>query len=101
MKRIAIAISTLCVLVFALAAVPAFSSEKTPGHACAMTGGAADHAAAKTCCQRDAAPCCPDGCTCCDGGACTCTDAACKCCKNGKCAPKACAKACSAHKPKK
>jgi hypothetical protein len=80
MKRTAIMLSTLSLLVLALVSPPAFSNDKAPAKACPMAAQAA---------------CCPEDCTCCTGGACTCTDAACKCCKADKCKPKKCEKACT------
>ena len=78
MKRIALAISTLALFLFALASVPAYSNDKAPAHKCEMTS----------------CTCCVDGCTCCQGGECTCQNADCKCCKDKKCDTKKCEKKC-------
>ena len=91
MKRIVIAVTSLAVLLFALAATPAYSTEKAPGKACATAAQTAHQDCAKAeCCKDGTCACCPDDCACCTGGACVCKDGQCACCKGGACKPKAC-----------
>jgi hypothetical protein len=102
MKRIVIAVSALSLFLLALAAMPAYSSDKAPAKACAMAAAhTAQHDGGASCCKDMKESCCPEGCECCSGGACTCKDGACKCCKDGKCAPKSCEKACKKATPEK
>lgn len=101
MKRIAISLISLSVLLFALGATPAYSTEKNAGKACATAAATAHQHCAKAGCDKtEPGSRCLEACACCDGGECVCTDGTCACCKDGKCTPKKCSTACCG-KPKK
>ena len=96
MKRIVIALTALTVLLLALAATPAYSTDKAAGKAGATAAQTTHQDCAKAdCCKDGGCACCPDGCACCTGGECICKDGQCACCKDGACKPKACDKGCS------
>jgi hypothetical protein len=90
MKRIVIAVTAIAVLLFALAATPAYSTERAAG----ATAAKADHQDCATGAdvKNGTCECCANGCTCCMGGTCVCKDSEGASCKGGKCKPKACDK---------
>jgi len=101
MKRIAIALIPLSVLLFALAATPAYSTEKSAVRTCATAAATAHQHCAKTGGDKtEPGSCCLEACACCNGGECVCTDGTGAGCKDGKCTPKKCRTACGG-KPKK